>query len=107
MAVAVELRTKGGKKTKTKHGTWTAYDKHKCRCPKCGLAASDYQRERRLKRLEGLPPKPPRSPKHGTVYEYRKYRCRCAECKRAMAVKNSERTTKKGQVTCPAEPPLV
>lgn len=104
MAAPVKIVLKSGKKSKTKHGTWTAYDKHKCRCPKCGLAASDYQRERRLKRLGGLDPKPPRVPKHGTLHEYRKHKCRCAPCKRAMSIKNRERTTEKGQVACPVEP---
>ena len=91
MGRKVELLTKSGKPSKSKHGTPTAYKNHGCRCGPCGFAHSNATYTPRPRRV--------RVPKHGTLHEYRKYKCRCAECRKAKADSHIYYTKERGKIS--------
>ena len=64
-----------------RHGKYTTYTNHECRCAKCRKAAQDYFREWRRTHKGQVPP----GIEHGTLSTYKNYGCKCDACRAANA----------------------
>lgn len=77
------------------HGTYTAYNRWKCRCIKCKAKNAEMGREWRAKREQRAvgQPRPKVVPEHGTRSRYnsKTHPCRCARCRKANTDYEKER----------------
>lgn len=81
-----EIRTQDGRLVP--HGSYTAYNRWKCRCVKCratNAAAARRQREQKAQQEGRKFVSPKKVPDHGTRSRYnsKKFRCRCEACVQA------------------------
>jgi hypothetical protein len=65
-----------------KHGSYSTYNNHRCRCTPCTDAAVQFQARRRLERASLDPP----ADAHGRSSTYVNWSCRCALCTEAWRV---------------------
>lgn len=68
------------------HGTFTAYQRHKCRCETCQVFARRYAKRYAARRKR----KPLPDDHPGSVRSYN-YGCRCEDCKAARRSYDRER----------------
>lgn len=69
---------------KPRHGTYSEYTNHRCRCGFCRAANTRYNLKRRVERQKRLL-KREITVEHGKYSTYTNYGCRCDLCKRANA----------------------
>lgn len=83
-------------KSKLKHGTYTAYLKHGCRCDECKLKMQQksnkyYKSDREFFKNTGT--FKTQKVQHGSYTSYKKYGCRCAKCREFIASKHREKVS--------------
>lgn len=66
-----------------KHGTYSTYKNHRCRCDECREANRTYMQTKRAHYKGTLAPS---AAQHGTDNGYTSYGCRCGECRAAHAI---------------------
>ena len=70
----------------SRHGLYSSYQNHGCRCDLCRAANAEHKLRRRIER--SLPPDDPR---HGKETTYLNYACRCDPCTAAKAERDRQR----------------
>jgi hypothetical protein len=76
-----------------RHGTFSGYNRHRCRCVECTRVQVDYVTEwRKRKASEPLPP----WAVHGQVNTYANYSCRCELCRAAYSTYRKQRRATAG-----------